>query len=58
MAIPDSMNTAVKYLNDGFVSTEALFGEVLTLDKFDEAMALLKREHPDRDAIRVTLVHP
>jgi len=39
------------------VNTEALLGEVLTLDEFDEAMALLKREHPDRDAIRVTIAH-
>lgn len=56
-ATPDSMNTAVKYLNNGLVDTEALLGEVLTLDEFDEAMALLKRTHPDRDAIRVTIEH-
>ena len=56
-ATPGSMNAAVKYLNNGLVNTEALLGEVLTLDEFDEAMALLKRDHPDRDAIRVTIAH-
>lgn len=54
---PDSMNTAVRYLNEGLVNTEALLGEVFPLDGFEEAMALLKREHPDRDAIRVTIAH-
>jgi threonine dehydrogenase-like Zn-dependent dehydrogenase len=52
-----SMKTAVGYLNDGRVPTEALLGEVLSLDAFDEALALLKREHPTREAIRVTVRH-
>ena len=52
-----SMKTAVGYLNEGRVPTEALLGEVLSLDAFDEALALLKREHPTREAIRVTVRH-
>jgi threonine dehydrogenase-like Zn-dependent dehydrogenase len=52
-----SMRTAVDYLNQGRVPTEALLGEVFSLDAFDEALALLKREHPTREAIRVTVRH-
>jgi len=52
-----SMKTAVHYLNQGRVPTEALLGEVLSLKDFDEAMALLKREHRAREAIRVTVRH-
>jgi threonine dehydrogenase-like Zn-dependent dehydrogenase len=52
-----SMKTAVTYLNEGRVPTDALLGEVFGLDDFDEAMALLKREHPAREAIRVTVRH-
>jgi len=52
-----SMQTAVKYLNEGYVPTEALLGEVLTLDQFNEALLLLKRKHPNREAIRVTIRH-
>ena len=52
-----SMQTAVKYLNEGHVPTEALLGEVLSLDRFDEALLLLKRQHPQREAIRVTIKH-
>jgi threonine dehydrogenase-like Zn-dependent dehydrogenase len=52
-----SMQTAVTYLNQGRVPTGTLLGEVLSLDDFDEALALLKREHPTREAIRVTVRH-
>jgi threonine dehydrogenase-like Zn-dependent dehydrogenase len=52
-----SMKEAVGYLNEGRVPTQALLGEVLSLDDFDEALALLKREHPEREAIRVTVRH-
>ncbi len=52
-----SMKAAVDYLNAAKVDTEALLGEVLSLDDFDEGMALLRRDHPDRDAIRVTVRH-
>jgi len=53
----ESMETAVSYLNEGRVPTELLLGDVLSLDDFDEAMALLKREHPTREAVRVTVRH-
>jgi len=53
----ESMRTAVTYLNDGRVPTNLLRGEVLRLDDFDEAMALLKREHPKREAVRVSIRH-
>jgi threonine dehydrogenase-like Zn-dependent dehydrogenase len=53
----DSMTAAARLINEGNVPTEKLLGEVFTLDGFDEAMSLLKREHPERDAIRVTIRH-
>jgi threonine dehydrogenase-like Zn-dependent dehydrogenase len=52
-----SMKAAVSHLNEGRVPTEALLGEVFSLGDFDEALALLKREHPEREAIRVTVRH-
>jgi threonine dehydrogenase-like Zn-dependent dehydrogenase len=52
-----SMKTAVHYLNEGRVPTDILRGEVLSLDHFAEALALLKREHPTREAIRVSILH-
>ena len=51
----DSMKTAVSHLNEGRIPTDVLLGEVHSLDNFDEAMALLKREHPEREAFRVTI---
>jgi threonine dehydrogenase-like Zn-dependent dehydrogenase len=53
----DSMRTAVRLINEGRVPTDQLLGEVFPLDGFDEAMSLLKREHPERDAIKVTIRH-
>jgi threonine dehydrogenase-like Zn-dependent dehydrogenase len=52
-----SMQTAVRLLNEGRVPTEELLGEVLSLDRFDEALLLLRRQHPNREAIRVTIRH-
>lgn len=54
---PESMKAATKLINEGKVPTDDLLGEVFTLDGFDEALSLLKREHPERDAIRVTIRH-
>jgi threonine dehydrogenase-like Zn-dependent dehydrogenase len=54
---PDSMRAAVDLINAGRVPTSALLGEVFSLDDFDQAMSLLKREHPERDAIRLTIRH-
>ncbi len=52
-----SMQAAVKMLNEGLVPTEALLGEVASLDQFDQALQLLTRQHPDREGIRVTIKH-
>jgi hypothetical protein len=41
--------------NEGRVPTEELLGEVLSLDQFDEALLLLKRQHPKCEAIRVAI---
>ncbi len=54
---PQSMRAAASILNQGGFPTEALLGEVFTLDEIDEAMALLTRTAPGRDAVRVGLVH-
>ncbi len=53
----ESMRTAVNLLNNGYVPTEALLGEVFSMYNFDEALQLLKREHPQREAIGVTIRH-
>ncbi len=53
----ESMRTAVNLLNEGKIPGDELVGEVLTIDDFEEAMQLLKREHPEREAVRVTIVH-
>jgi len=52
-----SMKTAVNLLNEGRIPTDVLLGEVLSLDNFDEALTLLKREHPEREAVRVTVLY-
>ena len=52
-----SMRLATAILNEGGFPTEALLGEVFTLDEIDEAMALLTRAAPGRDAVRVGLAH-
>lgn len=53
----ESMVTAVEILNAGMFPTGALLGEVFTLDTLDEAMGLLLRTLPGRDAVRVGLIH-
>ena len=53
----ESMRKAAELINKGKVPTDELLGEVFSLDGFDEAMSLLKRQHPERDAIRVTIRH-
>jgi len=54
---PASMETSVGLLNAGKIPTRALLGEVFALDGIDDAMALLRRDDPSRDAVRVGLVH-
>jgi threonine dehydrogenase-like Zn-dependent dehydrogenase len=53
----ESMRTAARLINEGEVPTDDLLGEVFPLDGFEQALSLLKREHPERDAIRVTIRH-
>ena len=49
---------ACELLNAGKIPTAALLGTTCTLDELDRAMALLKREVPGEDVVRVVLVHP
>ena len=53
----ESMRDAVALLNEGRFPTDVLLGEVFTLDQLDEAMGLLARSLPGRDAVRVVLAH-
>ena len=52
-----SMRKAAEVLNAGSYPTEALQGEVFTLDEIDQAMNLLMRATPGVDAVRVGLAH-
>lgn len=54
---PDSMAKAVQLLNQQKLDSGILRGEVFDLDHIEEAMALLTRSLPGRDAVRVGLVH-
>ena len=54
---PESMAQAVRLIGDGRVRTDVMRGEVFDLDHVDEAMALLARTDPSRDAVRVSLRH-
>ena len=54
---PASMAEAVALLNAGRVDTSTLRGEVLDLDHVEEAIDLLLRRAPGRDAVRVSLRH-
>jgi len=55
---PQSMAAAVALIESGAVRTDVVAGEVFDLDRIDEAMALLTRTAPGRDAVRVGLRHP
>jgi threonine dehydrogenase-like Zn-dependent dehydrogenase len=54
---PQSMADAVQLIESGAVRTDVVAGEVFDLDDIDDAMALLARRDPDRDAVRVGLRH-
>jgi threonine dehydrogenase-like Zn-dependent dehydrogenase len=54
---PASMARAVEMLEAGEVRSDLVVGEVFGLDDIDEAMALLARTDPSRDAVRVGLRH-
>ena len=54
---PQSMAAAVALIESGAVRTDVVAGEVFDLDGIDDAMALLQRTAPGRDAVRVGLRH-
>jgi threonine dehydrogenase-like Zn-dependent dehydrogenase len=54
---PASMAKAVDLINTGAVDVAHLRGEVFGLDAIDEALGLLARTLPGRDAVRVSLEH-
>lgn len=54
---PDSMARAVELLRAGRIKTDVVAGEVFGLDGIEEAMTLLSRADPARDAVRVSLAH-
>ena len=54
---PDSMAEAVSLLRHGDAHADEMAGITVGLDGIAEAIALLERTDPTRDAVRVTLVH-
>jgi threonine dehydrogenase-like Zn-dependent dehydrogenase len=54
---PASMAAAVELIESGSVRADLVAGEVFDLDGIGEAMALLSRSDPSRDAVRVGLRH-
>lgn len=54
---PASMAKAVEMLESGQVKSDLVVGDVFGLDGIEEAMGLLARTIPDRDAVRVGLRH-
>ncbi len=54
---PATVAKAVELIESGRVRTDLVVGEVFGLDGIDEAMALLRRSDPGRDAVRVGLRH-
>jgi threonine dehydrogenase-like Zn-dependent dehydrogenase len=54
---PESMAEAVSLLRSGDVRTDVMRGEVFGLDGIEEAISLLARSDPSRDAVRVSLSH-
>ena len=54
---PATVAKAVELIESGRVRTDLVVGEVFGLDGIDEAMALLRRSDPSRDAVRVGLRH-
>lgn len=54
---PASLAEAVAALNDGRVDTAPLRGAVFGIDHVADALDVLTRRDPARDAVRVSLVH-
>ena len=53
----ESMTKAVALLESGVVRSDLVVGDVFGLADIDEAMGLLERTIPGRDAVRVGLRH-
>lgn len=53
----DSMRRAVDMIESGVARSDLVAGEVFDLEHIDDAMALLARTVPGRDAVRVGLRH-
>jgi threonine dehydrogenase-like Zn-dependent dehydrogenase len=51
----DHVKTSVELIRQGKVPTADLLGEVVTMDGFGDALRLLARDLPGRDAIRLAL---
>jgi threonine dehydrogenase-like Zn-dependent dehydrogenase len=51
----DHVKTSVEMIRQGKVPTADLLGEVVTVDGFGDALKLLSRQLPGRDAIRLAL---
>jgi threonine dehydrogenase-like Zn-dependent dehydrogenase len=51
----DHVKTAVALITRGQVPTAELLGEVVTVDSFGDALRMLARDLPGRDAIRLSL---
>jgi hypothetical protein len=54
---PQSMAKAVELLEAGHIKSDLVVGEVFDLGGIEEAMGLLARSQPGRDAVRVGLKH-
>lgn len=54
---PESMARAVEMLEADEVRSDLVLGEVFTLEGIEEAMGLLARTDPSRDAVRVGIRH-
>ena len=54
---PDSMARAVELLREKKIRTDVVAGEVFGLDGIEDAMTLLARTDPSRDAVRVSIAH-
>src|SRR4051812_16142259 len=54
---PESMARAVELLGENKIRTDVMRGEVFGLDGIQDAMSLLARTDPSRDAVRVSIAH-
>ena len=55
---PRVLRRGLRAAERGRIPTKPLLGTTCTLDELDRAMALLERQVPDEDVVRVVLEHP